>query len=422
MPMRKHRLLVPGVIGGVLVLLLGMLLFPQTRAYWHLNQAQLQRLHGQPSPAHFAAAVALAPNNPHIRWQAATATTDCTETNALLLPLADHPRLSPLAVELLLTCLLATNQPEQAALIYLQHAGQLTPTPDIAIPLLHALATTTAPPASIDAPALLPLLAALSRLDHTNAVHRTWLISLLAEPATFWTSALGQTLAQSLAWRTTAPVATPVAPADPPDLRHLAQLLGVEPAALTLGPALLDNGRIGGTPPNTGTPPHWGQSYWNYGNNHNLGLFLLGVDVAPELPRQPALRIDLLARNEDPQQARTRAGFWYSTPITLTAQAPYVLSFWYRTQGLPDNAAALFLTEAHDVLFRNDLRLPASEGQWQQVTIIGWNQTDQAQTVRPLLRLWEPGSVWFTNVSLHALQSSPPLPPQPTIIHIAPVP
>jgi hypothetical protein len=287
--------------------------------------------------------------------------------------------------------------------------------------LLYGIATTPEVQPAISTERLDVLLARITGLKHFNPAYRTWSAEYLT--GYWWQQPFGEQLRTTLTWRSLPPPAEPEAAAVAPSQQQLAALLQVAPELLTIGDELLDNGRIEGYDWVTGELPGWRQAYWNQGNPHNFGLFVLGVDTAPERPAANAMRIDGLYVNEDPNLAPSRAGFWHTTPITLTARTPYVITFQYRTAQTSADGVALYLTEVPDVIYRNDRRFAPAEAEWQQVTIIGWNNTDQPQAVRPLLRLWGRGTVWFDAVSLREIVLAPgvELSPRDPIIHIAPV-
>ena len=412
-----------GVGIGAAVLMLGLALGgPAWQARWLLNMAQLHRLHGMPANEQLMSALDLAPNNPHLRWQAAevaAANDDCDHAIELLEPITST--LSPLAQELMLRCLLDTEQDTRAALFYNAYTPRLHLSGGLATRLLYGLSTNPEVAAAVDPRQTALLIARVTDTNFYSPPFQAWMQTYLTPD--FWQQEQGQRLADALAWLRHTPAAQfPIGDASPPDPALVATLLDLPPDAVQLGPELLANGAFGGYQPLTRRVPAWQAHYWRDGTVVNFGLFVLGVDAAPDLPNRAALRVSTIYRENNPDRKGTRAGFWYAEPITLTAQTAYVFHFAYRTHGLEGHGPALFLTEARDVMFRNDRDFAASEGQWRRVTVVGWNQSEHEQTVRPLLRMWAHGDVWFTDVSMREVRFAPGYirPPQAAIIHTAP--
>lgn len=412
-----------GVV-GLLLIIFATFSVPTLQARWLLNTAQLQRLHGTSELARFTAALTLAPANSHLRWQAAevaAANDDCDYALELLEPIASE--LSPLGNELMLRCLLATEQDARAAQFYSQYTPRLQLASGLVVRLLYGLSINPDAAAAVSPRQTAILIANLTNTRFRSPFFQAWVQTYLNDD--FWQQEQGQRLAAALDWLRHTPAAQqPVGTAAGPDPALVATLLELPPAAVQLGPELIANGAFGGYQPLTRRIPNWQADYWQSGTAVNFGLFVLGTDAAPDLSQQTALRISNIYRETNPDLPRTRAGFWHAEPITLTAQTAYVLHFQYRTHAITDEGPALFLTEANDVMFRNDRRFAPSEGQWQHVTVIGWNQSERDRTVRPLLRLWSLGDVWFTDVSMREVRLALDFarPPQAAIIHIAPVP
>src|SRR5256885_9827058 len=90
-----------------------ILMAPDLYARLIFNQAQLARLHNQSPSALYERAVALAPADDHVRWQAGAGLANVGDADAaatILLPLAARQPTNPTVAELLLASLIDASR------------------------------------------------------------------------------------------------------------------------------------------------------------------------------------------------------------------------------------------------------------------------------------------------------------------------
>jgi tetratricopeptide (TPR) repeat protein len=133
------------------------------------------------------------------------------------------------------------------------------------------------------------------------------------------------------------------------------------------------------------------------------GEFAGGID---NLDLQDAIRIDGFWRIIDKTREPPRAGFWpmnnpkETSNFDLLPNHTYLITFLYRTDGLLDSQATVYLCDCPDLPFRSDHWLPATEGQWRRYSRILYNSSSKPIAIRPLLRNWGVGRVWFADLKL----------------------
>jgi len=164
-----------------------------------------------------------------------------------------------------------------------------------------------------------------------------------------------------------------------------------------LGPNLVEHGGFEGWV--DGSPRSWTWSDMATGDLWNKGIFIGGADGLEAYSGSVA-RVNGLWLQHRQDKEPGRSGYWQADPITLTTASPYVLSFYYRTERTPDNAATIWVSYDTQVLFSGDHPLPATDGNWWLFAIVGWNRSAGEAAVRPLLRSFAPGQVWFDDVQL----------------------
>jgi tetratricopeptide (TPR) repeat protein len=193
------------------------------------------------------------------------------------------------------------------------------------------------------------------------------------------------------------------------DRRIVAELLRVPAEAVELEPNLVENGGFEDWDSTKLTG--WWVSDMATGGLWNKGLF---VDRKDEFVAWEGVagRVNGLWLQYRSDKEPGRSGYLQIDEKKLTTASPYVLSFYYRTTGVPDGAAAVWISDNNLVLFGHDHRLPATNGRWWRFTVVGWNRSGDVATVRLLLRSFMAGQVWFDDVQLRAVDLHLPVQPQ----------
>ena len=193
------------------------------------------------------------------------------------------------------------------------------------------------------------------------------------------------------------------------DQRIVAELLGVSVEDVELGPNLVENG--GFEEWVDGRPEWWKWSNMATGNPRNRGTFLGGQDMLTSWEGGAALVNGLWVQRFQEREPG-RAGFWQVDEddnrkslrsIALNPYAPYILSFCYCTEGAYEDTAAVWVSPDAQVMFQGDHWSPDTDGNWWRFVAVGWNRLDVEAAVRPLLRSFGPGQVWFDQVELRAI-------------------
>jgi len=210
-----------------------------------------------------------------------------------------------------------------------------------------------------------------------------------------------------------------------PDPQKVADILRIPVENVSLGEELVTNGgfeQLRDWQNWQDVPKGWGPSFMTSGDPWNCAAFIIGTDSHQKFSGNRSIRIDGLLIERKPELEKARAGFWHA-PITVTAGTPYVISFVYRTNREDDVKSSLYLSSEPQVLFRYDHLLPATDGVWKQVTIIAWNRKDVDASIRPLLRSWSEGNVWFDEFSIRQvmIDSQVAVSPQKALTRISEV-
>jgi hypothetical protein len=136
------------------------------------------------------------------------------------------------------------------------------------------------------------------------------------------------------------------------------------------------------------------------GHPWNKGLFVGGSDELIGWDGK-ATRIDGFWLQQRSDKEPGRCGYWHLRSITLTTGTPYVLSFYYRTDRLPDKAATIWLSYSEpDIFFAHDYGLSSTGGEWWHFVVVGWNRSKFKAPIRPLLRSFAHGAVEFDDVKV----------------------
>jgi hypothetical protein len=193
----------------------------------------------------------------------------------------------------------------------------------------------------------------------------------------------------------------------------VAELLDVPVEAVELGPNLAENG---GFEKWVGERPDiLDIADMATGDPWNKGLF---VDTRDSLIswRGTSGKISGLWLQYLQDKEPGRSGFWYwqrRYAIPLTPAAPYLISFYYRTERIPDRAAAVWISYDAKVLF-SSYHLPSTRGKWRHFLAIGWNRSGGDAVIRPLLFALASGQVWFDEVKVRQVLLNPPETPKET--------
>lgn len=374
---------------------------PWLYRYGVQNLAQLSRLSGQPNLALFRHALALAPDDEHLRWQAgvAMAEVDQTEEAAMTLqPLIDGSQRHPQVAEVLLASLFDSGQ-DRSALSYYK---QIRPQPPLASgTATRVVAAYVRQEGKVPAEETFQLLGEVFGWSATAAAQRQ--AAQLQAPG-FWASQTGGQIIAAMQWRDQPPVQPSLlVPWAQTIEASTAAALEVKAGSLSLGEELLANGGFEEQDMLTNYPSGWHPALLASGMPWNLGAFVVGADHRYASEGMASLRIDGIFIEHQPDRETATAGLVHP-PVMVKADLPYLLSFNYCTADLTDGAPSLFLHNDPQV-FMQERGFPGTNGQWRRVIIVGWNRSGHDTMLTPLLRSRSTGSVWFDQVSLRPLLS-----------------
>lgn len=410
-------------VGAMILLVALVALGPRLAAATLLNMAQLGRLRGVELPGLYEQALRLTPHDQRLQEQTAQALVragDLEGAATILLALADaRPPAAVSTERLLVELLIATGRHELAQKRIEAASPALTLAPDAAAALWLGLQA--------------------EGRRHPEAEHRLlgWLLHLAPQAEPFQrlstylqeSQAARQGLAEALTWqaacfpriagvleRCAAPSPAGVGSTAEP---VIAALLEVPHEAIRLGPELVEGGDfepdgpcVTCQPPSLSLnyPPGWLPSVMADGQTWNLGAFSVGFDASHSVSGQYSLRIDGLIVEREMTLEPARAGMLY-TGVELEAGEPYVVSFYYRTEGTSGLTSTLWLSPDPLILTAGDYPLPPTDGAWRRVLIIGWNRNVAPATIQPILRSFGEGHVWFDAFSVRPIDVA---------VHVAP--
>jgi tetratricopeptide (TPR) repeat protein len=186
------------------------------------------------------------------------------------------------------------------------------------------------------------------------------------------------------------------------DQRIVAEMLGVSVEDVELGPNLVKNGEFESWV--RGSPEWWGWSDMFNREPFNAAAFVGEADELLSFEGQQAARVDGLWIQQREEKSPARAGFWQYDEVALAANAPYLLSFYYRTSRIPDDMATTWVSGNPNVFWAHDYGLPATQGMWYHFVAVGWNRLDADAPIRPLLRSFATGHVTFDDAQLRLIR------------------
>lgn len=393
-----------------MLLLIGLYVnWPVWQAHVFFNRAQLARLSGNTNPGYYVRALALAPDNDHMRWQAALALVELgqSETAAeLLLPFVPYHDLDQRTANFLLNTLIVGRRDREAARSYQNlHSPPPPSSPAVAAHLLRgALQQSVSVPPEMTRRLLTTLFGLSEQVEAFQSFG-----AQLSDPD-FWNTELGVKTRHALDWYT-GPVAhtSTMLQVEEPDRQLLAELLNVPAEAITFGPELVTNGSFEQYDHLRSDLYGWHFSFMSTGEPWNLAAFVVGLDTQHAWDGELAIRIEGLYRETYSERQPARAGFWHQHDIAVTSGVPYVVSFVYRTEGFVEETAAVWVSSEDLVFWNGDKILPNTDGQWSRVTAVAWNRSGKEAKIRPLLRSWrEGGSVWFDACTIREIILSAP--------------
>jgi tetratricopeptide (TPR) repeat protein len=195
----------------------------------------------------------------------------------------------------------------------------------------------------------------------------------------------------------------------------VARLLEVASSQIRLGPNLAPVGDFGQwkkMPSGLGEKPRgWHISNMAYkGSSFNSGAFVCGPDIVNGWQGFSA-RISGIWLERKGNLTAGRFGFWFGNEqVHLEPLTPYVISFYYKTQGQVEEPAIWLSSDTrvllHAITGSDDYRLPPTSGQWWKFVAVAWNQTDKIVKINPLLRTHTIGDIWFDNFQISKVVSN----------------
>ena len=206
--------------------------------------------------------------------------------------------------------------------------------------------------------------------------------------------------AQSLAgypeWQTLALEPGQLAPAVPPlslirgPAAELGRQWGLDAEQVVLGQDLLGDDLASGWVwyPMEGIMPF---------GRFDRAFFDGGLDGGSGCTGPPSLRVDgLWLIRDDPMAEPARAGFYRS--VHLRDPGSYLLYLCYRTELSTPTAVAGVYVRVRD--FQMEPMLPATLGTWRSY-VLPLDVEHEDTSMELILRLWQPGRVWFDDIQLH---------------------
>jgi tetratricopeptide (TPR) repeat protein len=192
----------------------------------------------------------------------------------------------------------------------------------------------------------------------------------------------------------------------------VAELLDLPVEDVELGPNLVENGEFEAW--TDGTPRGWTWSAMFNKAPFQSAAFWGGAEDLLAYGGDRAVRVQGSWVGSEEEKSPARAGFWYQSgstcapSITITTSSPYAVIFAYSTVGDVGENATIWVTGEKDVLWLGDHRLSPTEGKWQHFVAVGWNLSETEAEIRPLIRLFAPGSFMVDNLQVSRISLAHP--------------
>ncbi len=193
------------------------------------------------------------------------------------------------------------------------------------------------------------------------------------------------------------------------DRRLVADLLGIPPENVELGPNLVENG--GFEEQRGESPSRWVWRPLVGGDPRRDATFAGGDDAWLSFEGQGAVRVEGLWVQPQEGKQPAIAGFWHwddaerrLQSIRLRTSGPYLFSLYYRTMDVSQGEARILVSHSPDVLWTDFYSLPDTAGTWRRFVAIGWNRTGAEAAIHPLVSSSAQGSVVFDAVQLRRVQ------------------
>lgn len=376
-----------------------------------MNWAQLLRLRNEPVAAAniMKALYARFPSSGHIRWQVASAYASAGEDDNAISILTDSTNslvADPAMSTLLLDLLVKNGEVSEAIEFFHSLTNSVNPSSNTATAIL--MRSLTYPELLDDEQIAVLLKRALDFEDvqgvKTGQTEFLYLAESI-EDLELWNKSLDGRVLRALKWKSDSSVQ-----ATPCELEERkidvtskgAELLGVPRSNLNIGSNLASNGSFIFFDSDTGNPDNWqyvllsGSNKYAYNHlNTNRSAFVTGLDRSVTYLGCPTLRIDGLVIENVSQYDPAVASFQHEA-IELPPNTWYMVQFVYRTENMNDTNLQILLAEDYGY------PLPNTNGTWKAAIVIAHTGT-QGKVVRPTLRSFSLGSVWFADFAVHVL-------------------
>jgi tetratricopeptide (TPR) repeat protein len=107
-----------------------------------------------------------------------------------------------------------------------------------------------------------------------------------------------------------------------------------------------------------------------------------------------SLRISGIWSQQFPEKRSNWTGYRRFEEVPVKKTRLYLISLLYRTEGSPDQAAV------NITFFDGNQKLPPTNGNWHQIVII---TKSTAESIRPFVRLFSSGNVWYDEIQVREL-------------------
>lgn len=368
------------------------------------NLGQLGRVHKNTQLASLLiTSLRGAPNNNHIRLQAATFLAEegnFTRSIDLLMPLVNTNPVYPETIPLLFNLLVAHDRSQEAwAILQKIRSPKSLLTPGVAAEFVR-LSKEGVIQASPDT--LYLLLTKVFSLDPSSIEIKETFEQKLKRPY-LWSTDIGAKLSEGIIWRSNS-------------LKFISSVMVVDDISCDLANLALNNSDLftesSKNQVSNGNfedynilfdiPSQWKLQFASTGNPWNVGGFIIGVDLLYPISGLSSLRVDSLLVEWKPERENARANV-ISSPVIIEPDSTYVFCFIYRTDNTEDYIASFLPTENYTVFHQQDFFLPPTQKKTNLVTIILHSNITNRTTISPLFRIWKEGSIWIDDFSIQKI-------------------